>query len=333
MVSERAAPLTEAHLNDPVKRHMRHDVTRLHMGQTVDEALAFLRQNPPGERVIYFYVVDENNRLCGVVPARRLLLSSPDQRVDDIMIRNVVSLPEDATVLEACEFFMLHKFLAFPVLDKEGHLLGVVDVGLYTDELSGLGSGYLADDLFQLIGVHVSQARQTSPLLSYRNRFPWLLCNIAGGILAAFVSGFFQDELDRAVELALFIPVVLALAESVSIQSVSLALESFHSDRATWSSLFRRLRYEGMTGLLLGLSGGVLVGLVCYVWLREVNVMISLIGGIAGGVTCAAIMGASLATTLRLLNKNPHVAAGPIALTCTDIVTLFLYFNLARFLL
>src|SRR5437762_2155117 len=71
------------------------------------------------------------------------------------------------------------------------------------------------DDLFQLIGVHLAQAQQTSPVTAFRHRFPWLLCNVAGGILAAFLAGLYQDELARVVELALFIPVVLALAESV----------------------------------------------------------------------------------------------------------------------
>ena len=110
-----AEPQLDADLNDPVSRHMRTDYARLHVGQTVGEALAGLRQTPPGGRVIYLYVADDDGRLRGVVPTRRLLLSPPEKALADIMVRRVVALPADATVLDACEFFTLHRFLAFPV--------------------------------------------------------------------------------------------------------------------------------------------------------------------------------------------------------------------------
>src|SRR6202022_4091300 len=97
------------------------------------------------------------------------------------------------------------------------------------------------DDLFQLIGVHVAQGQQDSPLFAFRTRFPWLGCNLAAGILAAFLSGIYQDELNRVVALAYFIPVVLNLAESVSSQSVSLALHLLHDKAPSWRDLPARL--------------------------------------------------------------------------------------------
>src|SRR5262245_21934550 len=144
------------------------------------------------------------------------------------MIRSVVAIPANATVLDACEFFTFHRLLAFPVVDPDRHLLGVIDVDLYTAELTMPtdDESVPRDDLFQLIGVHLSAAQQRKPSKAARERFPWLLCNICGGILAAILSGFYEDVLTwRNAVLALFIPVVLALAESVSIQSVSLSLQ------------------------------------------------------------------------------------------------------------
>lgn len=328
-----AALLTEEKLNEPVTRHMRREVSLLQAGQTVGEALESLRRNPPRERIIYFYVVDADNRLKGVVPTRRLLLSPLERPVAEIMIHNVVALPDQATVLDACEFFTLHRLLAFPVVDAERRLIGLVDVELYTEELRDLGSGDRPDDLFQLIGVHLSQARHASPWISYRTRFPWLACNLGGGILAAFLSGLYQEELSRAVALALFIPVVLALAESVGIQSVSLALEALHGQTITWPALWRRLPRELGTGLLLGLSGGLVVGTVALLWIGDPRVALSLLGGIAGGVAAAAGLGLALPTVLRLCRRDPRVAAGPVALAAADIVTLLCYFNLARWLM
>lgn len=326
------ARAVEKNLNDPVTQHMRVDFARLHVRQSVGEALAAIREKPPEGRIIYFYVVDDDNRLEGVVPTRRLLLNAPEKSMSEIMVREVITIPRHATVLDACEFFMFHRLLGFPVVDDERHLMGIVDVELYTDELSDLDRREGNDDLFQLIGVHLSDAQQSSPKHAFLNRFPWLLANIGGGILAAFLSGIFEEELQKAVALALFIPVVLALAESVSIQSVSLALQGMRGKKLTLQSILRKLRVEVMTGLFLGLASSVAVATVALVWLGELRVGLCLLGGIAGGVTCAAVIGVAMPNLLRLFQREPQVAAGPIALASTDMITLLIYFTLARVL-
>jgi magnesium transporter len=325
-------PLSQADLHDSVAKHVHQGFTRLTAGQTVGEALEWLRHHPPQDRIIYFYVVNEGDRLLGVVPTRRLLLSPPEQPLADIMVRNVVVLPAEATVLDACEFFIQHRFLAFPVVDADRRLLGVVDVELYTNELDALEAAGRRDEVFQLIGVRAS-AGPDSPWAAFRRRFPWLGCNLAAGILAAILSGVFEHELKMVVALAFFIPVVLNLAESVSSQSVSLALQALHGKRPTWRSLRHDLRRELGTGLLLGLGSGAVIALVALLWLDQGRLALCLLGGITGGVAGAAVLGLAMPVALRLLRLDPRVAAGPIALAGADIITILLYFNLARWLL
>lgn len=320
-------------LDDPILMHIRPGFARLHPEQTVREALDYVRTNPPDGRIVYFYVVDSSERLCGVVPTRRLLLSAETSKVADIMIQKVLAIPALATVLEACEFFLLHKLLAFPVIDADRRVLGVVDIELYTEELADLERREESDDLFQLIGVHLSETNRVSAWMSFLGRFPWLLANIGGGILAAFLTGIFEAELQKAVALALFIPVVLALAESVAIQSVSLALQSLHGKRPTLAELLSKLKVEATTGALLGLACAFSVALVATLWLWNPQVSSCLVGGITGGVTCAAVIGVAVPNLLRLLSRDPKVAAGPVALALTDMVTLLIYFLLARFIL
>jgi magnesium transporter len=323
----------ESRLNDPVTKHMRTDFAPLLVDQTIAEAMAAIREKPPEGRIIYLYVVDDENRLQGVVPTRRLLLNSPDTPVGEIMVREVIAIPRAATVLDACEFFMFHRLLAFPVVDEEQRLMGIVDVELYTDELTDLDRREGNDELFQLIGVHLTDAQQASPLTAFRSRFPWLLANLAGGILAAFLAGVFEAELQKAVALALFIPVVLALAESVSIQSVSLALQVLRGRPLTLPVILNRLRSEVVTGLFLGAASGTAVATVALLWIGEARVALCLLGGIAGGVTCAAVIGVAMPNLLRLFQREPQVAAGPVALASTDMATLLIYFTLARWLL
>ena len=316
-------------LQDSVVKHMRRDFVQLHADDTVGHALDSILARQPEGRIIYFYVADAAGRLIGVVPTRRLLLSPRDRPLTDIMVKQVIVIPQSATVLEACEFFVLHKLLAFPIVDDDRRMIGLVDVDLYTKELSDLDRRDDSENLFQLIGVHLSEAQQASPVTSFRLRFPWLIANIVGGIIAALLAGQYEVELERAVALALFIPVVLALAESVCIQSVSLALQS---QRPTWRSLLNRLSSELFTGLMLGLACGTLVAIAALIWMRQFSVSLCVLGGIGGGVTAAAVIGLAMPNVLRLLRRDPHVAAGPIALALADMATLLIYLNLARWL-
>jgi magnesium transporter len=277
-------------------------------------------------------VVDQDNHLLGVVPTRQLLLSDPQMRIDDIMVRAVIAIPHTATVLEACEFFTIHRFLAFPVIDENRRLIGVVDVDLYTEELGDIEQREGNEQLFQLIGVYLTEASQRNVVTTFRSRFPWLLTNITGGLLAARLSDAYAD-VSTLILVTPFIPVVLALAESVSMQSVSLALQSLQGVRATWGLYGRRLIRETAVGLLLGLTCGMLVGLIAWMWKGHSGAGLSLFLGISSSVAAAATIGMSLPVVLRLLRYDPQVAAGPIALASADMITLVLYFNLGRWLI
>ena len=154
-------------LNEPITAHLRAEATKLNRGQTVAQALTYLRENPPSGRVVYFYVVDDAERLCGVVPTRRLLLSAPDASIESIMVKSVMAVPHTATVLDACEFFTMHKLLAFPVVDAERRILGLVDVELYTGEMEGLEERTDNADVFQLVGSCRQNAEEDAPIHIY----------------------------------------------------------------------------------------------------------------------------------------------------------------------
>jgi magnesium transporter len=276
--------------------------------------------------------MDDEDRLEGVVPTRRLLLSPPEAKVREIMVPRVVTLPSTATVNDACQLFLAHKFLAFPVMHGE-RMMGIVDVELFAEGIDDLERTKQQDDLFQLIGVHLTATQQVSPWQAFLGRFPWLLCNIGGGILAAVLAKWFDALLVEVVALALFVPVVLALSESVAIQSVTLALLVLHGQPCNLSTLKSRLAGEATTGLLLGLACGTIVAAVCLAWLGQPRVALCLLLGISLGVTASAAFGLSMPLVLRMSGRDPQVASGPIALVAADMITLSIYFSAAQWLL
>lgn len=323
------APLN---LHLPVLAHVHRDLVTLHPGQTVEQTLAELRTRQLAEKIVYFYVVDEQERLCGVIPTRRLLMSPPDAIIGTLMDKKLVTLPATATVLDACEFFTIHRFLALPVVDEAGRLLGVTEVNLLTEEIFNLADSRSTDALFQLIGVHVAEARAGSPWAGFRSRFPWLLANISGGILCAVVASRYEAFLDQVIVLALFIPVVLALAESVSVQSTTLTIQGFAGSGVVWLRFLRNLGKEFTTALFLGLACGALVGLIAWLWKGIGLVAIAIFASITLAMITACLLGALLPTALHALGKDPKIAAGPLVLATADVATLLFYFNLAGLL-
>jgi magnesium transporter len=323
----------EKRLQDPVHKHMHSQFACLKAGQSIREALDTTRNSAPSARIVYFYVVDDSGELLGVVPTRRLLLSSPDTCVGTLASKPVISIPSNATVQEACQYFQDHRLLGFPVTDSQNKLVGVVDIELYTSGLGDIDLSARNEQLFELAGIHLLNGDQQSSTRAFKNRFPWLLCNIVAGLLAALLAGCYQQELEKAVGLALFMPILLALSESVSIQSVSLSLQILQGRRSNAAEITQRLRSEVLTGAYLGTAAASLVASVAFLWLRHYEVMVSVLAGITGGIICAALIGVSVPHLLHLLNRKPEIAAGPVALALTDLAALLLYFTIARSLL
>lgn len=321
-------------LNRPVLPFAQPKAATLQQDQTVDQALACLRGQELGEKIVYFYVTDAAGALRGVVPVRRLLMSAPGTRVGDIMVARVISVPAAASVLEASELMLHHRLMALPVVDDGNRLLGVIDLTVFSDEFSGATHSKERDDAFQLIGVHVARSRFRSPWRRYVDRFPWLLCNVGGGLACALIAAAYESLIAVATVLALFIPVVLALAESVSIQSMTLALQTQPSGgRINWRGLSRAIRREAATALLLGFSCGALVGLIAWLWRGDGPTAVALTISISVGMLVACLLGVFLPRMVRRSRFDPKIASGPIVLAAADIATLSCFFWLASQLL
>jgi len=313
--------------------HARKDIPSLRQEMTVLEALTTIRQHGVGERIIYFYVLDAENRLVGVLPTRRLLTTDLEKRLADIMINQVIVIPQIATVLEACEFFVMHKFFAFPVVDEQKHIVGVVDIGLFTEEVLDLAEREQSDAVFEAIGLRISQVNETSPIRAFRFRFPWLLTTIGSGLVCALLTSFFEATLAQSLVLAFFLTLVLGLGESVSIQSMTVAIQTLRFTRPTFHWYAQSLKREATTALFLGGACGVVVAIIVWAWRGEPMPALVIGSGILCSMGAACLVGLSVPALLHAFRLDPKIAAGPLTLAITDTLTLLFYFTLATVLL
>jgi magnesium transporter len=324
--------------NSLIVDHARKDFPLLDANMSVAEALDRIRREGVGERVIYFFAIDSEERLVGVLPTRRLLTAPLETRLEEIMVRRVVAIPATATVLEACEFFVLYKFFAFPVVDDQRRVVGVVDVSLFAEEMLEAGDReeqthpvpvFSSDDIFEALGVRLAQLRGASPWRAFRYRFPWLLATVSAGTACALLAGAFQATLAGSLVIAFFLTMVLGLNESVSTQSMTLTIQALRVSPPSRRWFLENLRRESVTALLLGGACGAVVGLIVWLWRRDLSGAAVVGGSIVMSLFTASLFGFSLPSLLHRLKLDPKIAAGPVTLAVTDFVALAFYFSLA----
>jgi len=321
------------HLRRPLTEFLRPGPPPLRVDQTIGEALEIIRRSGLEERIFYFYAVDAEGRLSGVVPARKLLTEPLEEKVGAAMMKRVLSLPETASLLEACECFILHKFLAIPVVDSAKRLRGIIDVGLFTDEVLEFSTGGNNDQVFQTIGLHVQELQHASPMRAFRLRFPWLAATVSGGVLCAVLAGAFEATLQQKVVLAVFMALVLGLGEAVAAQSLALTVQSLPVARIRWKWLRVKLWREVVTAGLLGALAGGTVALMVELFWRDVPAALSIGGSVIGSILVASLLGILVPVILRIVHWDPKIAAGPITLAAADLFTVSCYLVTAKLVL
>jgi magnesium transporter len=325
--------------NSRVVEHARKDFPLLDAEMTIADALEQIRREGVGERVIYFFAVDSDKRLVGVLPTRRLLTSPLEAKLSDIMVRRVVAIPATATVLDACEFFVLYKFFAFPVVDEQRRVVGLIDVSLFAEEMLGereeqpKPASPVRDDIFEALGFHLEQIRGASSWRVFRFRFPWLLVTVTGGTVCAILAGLFEATLARSLVLAFFLTMVLGLNESVSAQSMSVTIQMLRSAPVTWTWFRTALRREFVTAFLIGLGYGLVVAAIVILWRHDLRAAFAIGGSIALSLISASLFGLGVPSLLHRLNLDPKIAAGPVTLALADVFALIIYFTTASLVL
>lgn len=329
--------------DEPISAFARTDLPLLQARMTVQEALDKIRREGVGERVIYFYAVDEERRLVGVLPTRRLLTSPLDAHLEEIMIRRVIALPATATVMDACEFFVLYKFFAFPVIDAEKRVLGVVDVSLFRQEMleaeereaneAAAHPPEASDAFFEAIGFRISEIRGASPFGVFRYRFPWLLATVGSGTACALLAGAFEATLTASVVIAFFLTMVLGLNESVSMQSMTVTIQSLRTMAPTRRWFLDTFRREAQTAAMLGLGCGFVGSLIVWVWRSQPLAAFAIGSSIALSLVTSCLFGLSVPSLLHYLKLDPKIAAGPVTLALADFVALVFYFTIASLVL
>lgn len=299
--------------------------------ERVEEIIRSLREQGSLKKIMYFYVVDKNNSLEGVVSTRSLLLAKPEERAKEIMDKTIFSLQEDTPFEEAMQSLANRRLLALPVVDKYKKLIGFFDVQMCLDENIDLLKDRESHEIFQLLGVRMETIAYKHPFQVYCKRMPWILSNMIGGVVCAIISYIFKLVLGQVLILAMFIPLVLALSESISMQSMTQSLQILKKHSFPWKKIASRVFFEIRVASLMSITCAILVGFLSLLWQATWPISATVAFGICVSVAISAVIGASIPIILHLSKLDPKVASGPVVLTLADIVTTTIYLATATY--
>jgi magnesium transporter len=330
-----------AYAEDQAGGLMNPRYARVRPDVAVDEAVSYLRKQARAqvETIYVAYVLDEQQRLLGVVSFRDLFAAEPSKRVRDVMRTDFVTVAEEQDQEAVSRLFAQHDLVAIPVVDAGGRMKGIVTV----DDIVDVVQEEATEDIHKFGGMEALDEPYLKVALArmIRKRAGWLAALFLGEMLTATAMAYFEDEIARAVVLALFVPLIISSGGNSGSQASTLVIRAMALGEVRLRDWWRVIRREVFTGLALGSILGAIGFLRIMIWqavkptygehalLVAATVFCSLVGVVMFGT----LAGSLLPFVLRRLKLDPASASAPFVATLVDVTGLIIYFSVASLIL
>jgi len=308
---------------------MTTDFISLPQNIPVEEAIIRLREVAPEAEIIYYvYVVDIHAKLSGVLSLRDLIAAEDGTLLQEIMLRNVISVPAEMDQEEVARVVSRYDLLAVPVVDEEERLLGIITV----DDIIDVIEEEATEDIYRLAGtgeVTGSDFVEASVFGIVGKRLPWLLISLLGGLLSGSVIGVFEETLRSIVILALFIPVIMDMGGNVGTQSSTLFVRGLATGEIGSGDIWNYFVREVKVGVAMGGINGLAIAILAAIW--QGLPFLGLAVGLAMFITIilAAMIGTLVPIFFNHFGIDPAITAGPFVTTIKDVTGLLIYFWIA----
>lgn len=308
---------------------MNPEVVALEPTATVDDAIAHLRSIDPDTVTASLYVVDSTRRLLGFVRLRRLVTAHPSAQLGQIMSSDVISVPVDADQEEVADLVDKYDFMAIPVVDAEGRLLGAVTV----DDVLDVIEQEATEDIYKMAGSSAMEEESESILHVARYRLPWLLICLAGTQLSTAVLQVAKGQVHLYEQMSVFTASIMAMAGNTSLQSATTTVRRLALDTLPRGRFLRHVSRELLVAMLMGAVCGSAAASLALVFGNNPTIGFALGLAMAVAMSTASLLGAAMPLVLDLVKIDPAVASGPLVSTINDSLALTLYFIVATSLL
>ena len=323
-----------AYPEDSIGRLMDPPLAVIHPEQSVQEIVAWLRPIVKKALVTYGWVVDAEGVLVGVLVFRELLFASPEQPIDELMVRSPFSLRPELSITEAMREALKRHFPVYPVCDAAGKLVGLVrGQTLFEHQAFELSA-----QAGSMVGVEREERLGTPWMRCFKFRHPWLQLNLLTAFLAAGVVSAFQGTLDRMVVLSVFLPVLAGQSGNTGCQALAVALRGITLGELQPGRAGAVIGKEALLGLMNGMLVGITAGLGMWLLARSqgnpaaASLGLVVLIAMTGSCVVSGMSGAVVPLVLRRFGADPATASSIFLTTATDVVSMGTFLALATWL-
>ncbi|MGE0683878.1 MAG: magnesium transporter [Candidatus Binatia bacterium] len=294
-------------------------------GSRVDEAIEIIRSYIDEVADIHsVFVVDHTQRLTGVLPLRKLILARPEERVENVMDRQVIAARVDLDQEQVAQLFKKYDLLSLPVVDQAGLLLGRITI----DDIVDVLEEEATEDIYKLAGLGGEEDVLDSPIRSIRRRLPWLALNLFTTTLSATVISFFEGTIQTVAIAAAFMTMVAAQGGNAGIQTLTVIVRGLALGEVSLSHTRRVLLKELLVALGNGIALGITAGVIAYLWKGEPLIGLVLALALVVNLIVAAFVGSMIPFTMRRLGIDPAIASNVFVTASTDICGFFSFLGI-----
>ena len=319
---------------------MAKELIRVHVNQTVWECVREMRREAEKVENIYaIYVVDDDEKLVGHLSLKKLLTTSLRTKVTEVYNPNVISVKTDTPSEEVANIIKKYDFVVLPVVDNLGRLVGRITV----DDVMDVVSEEATEDVQKMGGMSaLEESYMSTPLLQMlKKRAGWLVVLFIGESFTATAMSFFENQIAKAVVLALFVPLIISSGGNTGSQASSLIIRALAVGDVTIKEWWKIVSREINTGFLLGIILGVIGFLRVAIWSAFVDIYGPhwMLVGIAVGVSLVGVVlwgnlvGSTFPIFLKRIGLDPAVSSAPFVATFVDVTGLIIYFTVASLIL
>ena len=298
---------------------------------TAQEAIEAIRRHTEEEveQIFYLYVTDDDGRLRGVVPIRKLVTCPPQRPIGEVMITDPVSVPATADQEEAAQLAGKYNLLAVPVVGDGRRLVGVITV----DDVIDVIKEEATEDMYRMVGLTEEEHIYTPLPTVIRRRLPWMVVNLATAFLASWVVGLFEASIQRLAVLAVFMPIVAGMGGNGGTQTLTVVTRGIALGEIDRDAGARAMLREVIIATAIGVVTGLCTAAGAYLWRGSPMLGVVLLVAMIINMVIAGLSGAAVPLLLRAFRQDPALGSGVIVTTFTDVFGFLSFLGLATLLM
>jgi|LauGreStaDraftv2_3_1035109.scaffolds.fasta_scaffold00887_5 magnesium transporter len=305
------------------------ELVKANLNWTVGQCIEEIRTQAENVDVIYVvYVIDDMERLVGIITLKNLILAEPKAHLADVYNKTVISVATSTKIIEVANTTKKYDLVVLPVVDPLGRLVGRITVDDVVDLIKEE-----ADEDYQLMSGITADVDATDKVwVLSRARLPWLLIGLLGGIASSRILGVYEDQIMIHPEMAFFIPLIAAMGGNVGVQSSAIVVQGLANDTLGTKNIGQKILKEIRVALINGIICSSLILAYNLAFYHSYELAITVSIALITVIIFASIFGTFIPMFLNQIKIDPAIATGPFITTSNDLLGIVIYFSVGRML-